>query len=154
MRIAEIELEFGDGQFRFRLPPVYVDQIQKRRGYEVTWPDGAVGKRPKPIGMIAQEIMAGQFDALDCLEIIKSGLIAGGGGVVAGEDVELNPTKARMMMEDVTATWPLSEIHLFAQAILGACWYGYDSAEDKQSGKEEAPPTTEDSSTSEPPQGL
>lgn len=154
MRIAEIELEFGDGQFRFRLPPVFIDQIQKRRGYEVTWPDGAIGRRPKPIGMMMQEIMSGQFDALDCLEIIKQGLIAGGGGVVAGEDVELNPTKARMMMEDVTATWPLEEVHLFASAILRACWYGYESAEDKKSGNDEPSPTTADCSTSEQPQGL
>lgn len=150
MSIAEIELEFGDGQFLFRLPPVYVDLIQKRRGYDVTWPDGSTGKKPKPIGMIMQEIMSGQFDALDCIEIIKQGLIAGGRGVVAGEDVELNPTKARMMVEDIINTWPYEQVHLYASAILRACWYGYETPEDKQSGNVEAAPETADCSTSEP----
>lgn len=142
--LAQIELEFGDGLYRFRLPPVHVDKIQKARGWRVTFPDGSEGFRPKPIGMIMREIMSGDFDLNDCIAIIQEGLIAGRGGVVAGEDVEMSPTKARMMVEDVVATWPIDEIHVNASAIIRGCWFGVETEGDKEPGKETA---TADSST-------
>lgn len=149
--IAEIELEFGEGQFRFRLPALYIDHLQKKRGYDVTWPDGSQGKKPKPFGQIFREHMTGDYDPLDSLEIIRLGLTAGGGGVVAGEPLKLDPTKARMMTEDVTATWPVEQWYVFAGAILRACTYGYEapSTEGSEPGNEN-PPQTGDSSTSEP----
>lgn len=153
MAIAEIELEFGEGQFRFRLPALYIDQLQKKRGYDVTWPDGSQGKKPKPFGQIFREHMTGDYDPLDSLEIIRLGLTAGGGGTVAGDTVKLDPTKARIMVEDVTATWPVEQWFIVAGAILRACTYGYEppkATEDKEPGNE-TPPQTGDTSTSEPP---
>lgn len=150
MKIAEVELEFGDGAYTFRLPPVYVDKIQKQRGWDVTWPDGATGKKPKPIGMIAQEIMGGHFDILDCLAIIIAGAQAGGRKVVAGEVVELNATKARMDAEDILQTMTIEDIHMTAQAVLGGCWYGFDDGKG-QGDEGKGSPNAEDSSTSEPP---
>lgn len=142
--LAQIELEFGDGLYRFRLPPVHVDKIQKSRGYRVTWPDGSEGMRPKPVGMIMREIMGGEFDILDCIAIIQEGLIAGGGGVVDGEDVTMTATKARMMVEDVVNTWPIQEVHDNAAAIIRGCWFGVEDKEDKQPGND---PATAGSST-------
>ena len=152
MAIAEIELEFGEGQFRFRLPALYIDQLQKKRGYDVTWPDGSQGKKPKPFGQIFREHMTGDYDPLDSLEIIRLGLTAGGGGTVAGETVKLDPTKGRIMVEDVTATRPVEQWYVVAGAILRACTYGYEppAKEDKEPGNE-TPPQTGDISTSEPP---
>lgn len=150
MRLAEVELEFGDGQYLFRLPPVYIDKIQKQRGFEVTWPDGATGKRPKPIGMIALEIMGGQFDINDCTAIILAGAQAGGRKVVDGVEHELSAVKARIDVEDVLQTMTIAEIHETARAILGACWYGFDDGKGQSEvGKDS--PKTEDTSTSEPP---
>lgn len=149
--LAEIELEFGDGLFLFRLPALYIDRLQKERGYDVTWPDGAVGKKPKPFGQIFREHMTGDYDVLDSLAVIKLGLTAGAGGVVAGETVKLDPTKARMEAEKVAASWPIEQIYLFASTILRACTYGYEAkpAGDSEPGNE-TPPKTGDISTSEP----
>lgn len=149
--LPEIELEFGDGLFRFRLPALYVDRLQKERGYDVTWPDGAQGKKPKPFGQIFREHMTGDYDVLDSMAVIKLGLTAGGGGIVAGADVKLDPTKARLMAEDVAKSWPIEQIYLFAATILRACTYGYEKpGEDKEAGNV-TPPTTGGTSTSEPP---
>ena len=150
--IAQIELEFGDGLFLFRMPPLYIDRLQKERGYDVTWPDGATGKKPKPFGQIFREHMTGDYDVGDCDAVIKLALTAGGSGVVAGETVKLDPTKARMMCETVTLTWPIEQRYLFAATILRACTYGYtptNATGDSEPGNE-TPPTTGDISTSEP----
>lgn len=150
MKLAEVELEFGEGQYLFRLPPVYVDKIQKQRGFDVTWPDGSTGKRPKPIGMIALEIMGGQFDILDCIAIILSGAQAGGRKIVDGVETELSSVKARIDVEDVLQTMTIADIHETARAILGACWYGFDDGKG-QSDEGKDSPKTADSSTSEQP---
>ena len=149
--LAEIELEFGDGLFMFRLPALYIDRLQKERGYDVTWPDGATGKKPKPFGQIFREHMTGDYDVLDSLAVVKLGLTAGGGGVVAGATVKLDPTKARIMSEDVAKSWPVEQIYLFAATILRACTYGYEApnAGDSEPGNE-APPQAGDTSISEP----
>lgn len=150
--LPEIELEFGDGQFMFRLPALYIDRLQKERGYDVTWPDGAQGKKPKPFGQIFREHMTGDYDVLDSMAVIKLGLTAGKGGNVAGADVKLDPTKARMMAEEVAALWPIEQIYLFATTILRACTYGYTptAREDSEPGNQ-TPPQTGGTSTSEPP---
>jgi hypothetical protein len=150
--LPEIELEFGDGLFMFRLPALYIDRLQKERGYDVTWPDGAQGKKPKPFGQIYREHMTGDYDVLDSMAVIKLGLTAGRGGVVAGAAVTLDPTKARMMAEEVAAMWPIEQIYLFAMTVLRACTYGYTptAREDSEPGNE-TPPQTGDSSTSEQP---
>lgn len=150
MAIAEIELEFGDGQFLFKLPALYIDRLQRERGTDVTYPDGSQGKRPKPFGQIFREHMTGDYDPLDSLAVIKLGLTAGGRGMVAGESIKVDPTKARIMTEDVTATWPVEQWYLFASAILRACCYGYEpTAGDKEPGNE-TPPQTGGISTSDP----
>lgn len=149
--LAEIELEFGEGQFLFRLPALYIDQLQRKRGVDVTYPDCSTGKRPKPFGQIFREHMTGDYDPLDSIEVIRLGLTAGGGGVVAGEEVKLTPTSARIMVEDVTKTWPVEQWYLFASAILRACCYGYEPPKTEgQEPKNETPPETGGYSTSEP----
>ena len=150
--LPEIELEFGDGLFMFRLPALYIDRLQKERGYDVTWPDGAQGKKPKPFGQIFREHMTGDYDLLDSMAVIKLGLTAGKGGIVAGASVNLDPTKARLKSEEVANLWPAEQIYLFAATILRACTYGYTptTREDSEPGNE-TPPTTGDISTSEPP---
>lgn len=149
--IAEIELEFGEGQFRFRLPPLYIDQLQKKRGYDVTWPDGSQGKKPKPFGQIFREHMTGDYDPLDSLEVVRLGLTAGGGGVVAGEEIKLTPTSARIMVDDVLNGSPVETWYSCAVNILRACTYGYEPpAKEGSEPGNETPPQTGGISTSEP----
>jgi len=150
--LPEIELEFGDGLFLFCLPALYIDRLQKERGYDVTWPDGAQGKKPKPFGQIFREHMTGDYDLLDSMAVIKLGLTAGKGGLVAGARKDLDPTKARLLAEEVANLWPAEQIYLFAATILRACTYGYTPTqrEDSEPGNE-TPPKTGDISTSEPP---
>lgn len=126
MRLAEVNLEFGDGAWLFRLPPVAVDKLQKMRGFDVVWPDGSTGKRPKPIGMIVQEIMGGHFDIIDCTQIIILAAQSGLMKVVDGVEIPLTTIKARIEVEDILQGMPISEIHETARAIIGACWYGFD----------------------------
>lgn len=150
--VTDLELEFGDGVFRFRMPALYIDRLQRERGYDVTWPDGSHGKKPKPFGQIFREHMTGDYDVSDCLAVIKLALTAGGGGVVASEPVKLDPTKARMMADDVAAMWPVEEIYMFSAIILRACTYGYTppNTEGSEPGNE-TPPETGDISTSPEP---
>ena len=116
--VPEIELEFGDGLFMFRLPALYIDRLQKERGYDVTWPDGAQGKKPKPFGQIYREHMTGDYDVLDSMAVIKLGLTAGKGGNVAGASVVLDATKARMM---AMFTWSARALFKTLESMATPC---------------------------------
>lgn len=137
---AEVELELPIGTFLFRLPPPAIAKIQEARGMRVTYPDGSSGVRPKPIGAIIREHLAGvngtvlelaadlymaEFDAADTREVIVQGFIWGGGGVVDGVRVDLDEMAARRLVIDKVDPWPLVEKWKLATSILVTCAQGF-----------------------------
>lgn len=160
---AQVELEFGNGFYLFRLPLRLVAALQEARGARVTWPDGAVGRKPKPLGQIWREHVAtGEYDPLDSVEIIRLGLIGGGlGRTYTGEEVKVTELVARGMVEDILEPMPREELWGIATAILVAVCQGFVSDEEPkpgegeagqmtEAGEQSAAPGTEDSSTSPP----
>lgn len=164
---AEIELEFADGAYLFRLPCTAVAELQEACGGRVTYPDGSTARRPKPLGAIWREHVAGllsfqgkelvdhaalNFNPVDSREVILRALTAGGRGRVKGEVVNLDRTGARILVEDHVDRWPIAEVWKFATSILTACCEGYaPPKEDAPPGKQKAA-TTEGTFSSTSPQ--
>lgn len=157
---AEISLELPFGTFLFRLPPARIAQVQEARGVRFQYPDGSTGKRPKPIGTIVREHLAGvlgdvpneflvddytgDHDGADSREVIIQALQGGG---MADMD-------ARRLVIDNIDPWPENERWKLATAILVACVRGYipptQPGEDSDQGNAEAAGATT-SSTTPPP---
>jgi hypothetical protein len=141
---ATIDLEFGGGRFNFALP-VYptIAAIQKARGYQVTFPDGSTGLRPKPFGQTVREIMMGDYDVLDMWEIGKGALQAGGGGVLSdGTRVDIKDgAHARMLWEQEAATWPIETLMAYVSNIIGQCALNYTPPEGSEPGNVTTPAT-------------
>ncbi len=161
---AEIELEFADGSYLFRLPCTAVAELQEACGVRVTFPDGATARRAKPLGAIWREHAAGllhfqgkdivdhsalNFNPSDSREVVLRALTAGGKGRVEGEPVTLDRIGARAMIEDHFDAWPIAEQWKFATSILFACCEGY-TPEAEPPGKQKA--GTKTSSSTSPPQ--
>lgn len=137
---AEVELELPCGTFLFRLPGVRIAALQEARGFRVTFPDQSSGRRPKPIGQIVREHIAGiggempnllgdaysgEYDASDSREVIIQGLIGGGRGEIDGEAVIVDEGFARRLVADKIDDWPIEERWKTATAILIACCQGF-----------------------------
>lgn len=148
---AEIELEFADGEYLFRLPAKQIAELQERRGYKVTWPDGASGHRPKALGTIWREHLAGEADPQDSREVIRLALIGGGKASVNGTPREIDRTAAKLLVEDDVETWPEMEIVKFATTILIACCNGFRPPEDKDDPPKKPKRRAKTSSSTSPP---
>lgn len=155
---SEIDLILPFGTIKFRLPPVRIARLQQARGIKLTYPDGATGVRPKPIGAIVREHLVGvngdvtalvvdsylgEYDAEDSREVIVQGMIGGG----------MEEHAARLLVVEQVDPWPLEEKWKLATAILVACAQGYvppvDPGAEDAGNAEAAGATT--SSTSPPP---
>lgn len=153
---AEIVLEFADGDYLFRLPLRLLAELQRLRGLPVTWPDGSAGIRPKAFGTIWREQMNGEYDPLDCREIVRLALIGGGQGVVSGSglDVVVNEVRAGQLVATYFDAWPEEDKWDLSRAILVAVAQGYTpppaDPDDKGDGDSGNAPRAEmmDSSTS------
>lgn len=154
----QITLDFAGGRFTFALPLPLIAELQHRRGFKVSWPDGSTGSRPKPFGAIWRDVASnGEYDPLDCVEIIRLGLIGGAGGERAGAPVPVTRAVADAMVAEHVGNeerliMPTEEIWRLAAMILVAVCQGYAprkvDGDDDDSGKAEAAET--DSSTSPP----
>lgn len=136
---AEITLEFADGEYLFRLPLVLLAELQQLRGTPVTWPDGSAGLRPKAFGTIWREQMTGEYDPLDCRQIVRLALIGGGRGVTAeGVDVEVSAPRAERLVATYFDPWPQQDKWDLARAILVAVAQGYVPPRDDDEGDGDA----------------
>lgn len=154
----QITLPFAGGRYTFALPLPLIAELQQRRGLTVTWPDGSSGKRPKPFGAIWRDVAAmGEYDPLDCVEIIRLGLVGGAEGERLGEAVRVTRAVADALVADHVANeerliMPTEDIWRLAAQILMAVCQGY--APKKDDGADDPPekPTAAGPGSSTSPQ--
>lgn len=143
---CQIELEFADGTYLFRLNLPQIAELETKCGIE--------GK-PSGIGAIFARVLKGryvltdgttlgnpeeaEYRVHDITETIRLGLIGGGQGVVNERPVKVDPITARRLVENYVVNRPLKEGWSIAAAILGACCEGYEDPE--------APPPKKDEPT-------
>jgi hypothetical protein len=130
--VLETTIDLGGGSYVARLSIGEVAELQTKRGTRVTWPDGASGVRPKPLGLIWREhCESGEYDIEDSVEILTLALMGGGSGVdVNGEAVMVDRARAQILTRDYIARpgqliMPLEEIWQTALRVLIACCQGY-----------------------------
>lgn len=125
----EITLPFGDGIYTFALPAVQLASLQEARGWKVVWPDGAVGHKRKPFGLIWREVASGEYDAGDLREIVRLGLIGGGRGVIGPKnsrtEVKVEAVIALDLVEEYFDPMTTDDQWKLAYAIIGAVCVGF-----------------------------
>jgi len=149
---CEIELEFADGRYLFRLGLSQIGELQTKCG--------------AGLGAIFARVMAGRYIieatgasfgnpseaawfSQDLTETIRLGLIGGGSGEVNGSPVKVDPILARRLVETYgPPARPMSEAWTIAAAVLGACVEGYSPPGEADPPKKAGPATTTDGSTS------
>lgn len=163
---ANEPIAFGDGEYLFRLPLKQIFEIERNCGFHDR--DGIL--RPKSIYLILDELEAGLGEnqetgaavylgggaahARDIREVIRCGLIGGNSGMVAGEEIEVGPNKAKQLVDDyLYPSRPLVEGQHIAWAILNAVVRGatlkkkepvkQDGSTDQDSTGESSSPTAE-----------
>ncbi len=138
---AEITLEFADGDYLFRLPLRLLAELQQLRGTPVTWPDGSSGVRPKAFGTIWREQMTGEYDPLDCRQIVRLALIGGNRGVVAATETEIpvSAATAERLLATYFDPWPEEDKWDLARAVLAAVGQGYAPPKGDGEGEDEDP---------------
>lgn len=115
---CEITLEFGDGEYLFRLPLKQIAELQEKCG--------------AGIGAIYQRVLTGQYKIEDCVETIRLGLI--GGGVPA--------VPARVLVNRYAEEMPKQFLWEHATSILSACIVGYLAPELASFKKKDPEPVT------------
>lgn len=133
-----IDLRFADGEYTFALPAVQLAELQEKRGWKVSWPDGSTGIRPKPFGLIWREHATGDYDPGDSREIVRLALIGGGKGRVNKAKKEVDSIEALDLVEVYFDPWPTEKQWQFATAIISAVCQGFEPP------KGEAPPAPEE----------
>lgn len=154
-----VTLLFGDGEYLFRLGIAEIGELQTK----CAPPGGTVG-----IGEIAARVMRGRYSMdergtasigipteaewhiLDLVETIRLGLVGGGSGVVNGEEVKVNPVRARQLVDLYVMSRPLSEAWTLAAAILTALVVGFDAGAAGEDKKKAEEPATDGSTSQEP----
>jgi len=124
---CEVTLEFGDGEYLFKLTLKTIAELQEKCG--------------AGLGTIYKRVLFGDYYAADLVEVVRLGLVGGG---------QTGPV-ARKIIERYCDEWPLEEWHKHASAILRVCVHGYDDKEDAQKKSEQETTTMTDGSISPPP---
>lgn len=127
---SEITLPLGPGKFLFRLRAVHIARLQQARGWKVTLPDGGTYIKPKPLGLIWREQMTGEYDPLDCREVLLQGLIGGATGSMRGEPVVVNPITAEDLLIEHFDPIPTENQWDLARSVLVATCQGFDPPAD------------------------
>jgi hypothetical protein len=140
---AEIELEFADGTYLFRLNLPQIAELQTTCGVKASHPTYGEVTIPAAIAEIQARVLRGRyrmrdgdvpfgvneeavFRIHDITETIRLALIGGGGGVVNGEAVKVDAIRAK----DLVAAYVLPPVPLkvgwtLAAAILGTLIEGF-----------------------------
>lgn len=140
---AEIELEFADGTYLFRLNLPQMAELQTKCGVKAFHPTYGEVTIPAAIAEIQARVLRGRyllkeggtpiglneeaaFRVHDITETIRLALIGGGKGMVNGEEVKVDALKAKQLVEDyVLPPVPLKAGWTVAAAILGVLLEGF-----------------------------
>lgn len=122
-----ILLQFADGEYMFRLAVREVVELQEKCGAGVAavFSRLMMGRYKGPNGDILFNPLEAVFKLEDIRETIRLGLIGGGTGMVNGETINVDPTKAMRLVRDYVDTRPLLETWRIASAVLSAFVVGY-----------------------------
>lgn len=116
---TDITLDWADGSYNFKLPWAACAEIERK---------GNAG-----IQAIYERVMVGQSHQADVVEIIRQGLLGGGGGTADGQPVECKPHVVAALLERyVTGPdgRPFTENWTLARTILHTFMVGYEPAGD------------------------
>lgn len=150
---TEIDLQFADGQYLFKLGLAQIRELQDKTDTGI----GALYARILQ-GRLGDTLEEGHpafamYRVDDVRETVRQGLIGGGGGRVDGADVPVTALRATELVERYLDPLPLTEQWNLAAAILFALVEGYadeDSKRDEQEAGDEDK-KKEDGSTTPPP---
>ena len=121
-----VELDFADGTYRFWLALPHVVELERKAGGKSVFAIydqlgaglGLDGGAPVYLG-------GGAAMITDIRETIRLGLIGGGSAMVAGEEIEVGPIRARELVDEYTyPNRPMIEGMHIAWAILHAAITG------------------------------
>lgn len=133
----EVWLEFGDGQYLFKLKLKQIAELQE--------------KCNAGIGEIYARVAVGGYRVEDLVHGIRLGLAGGAKGVVDGTEIKVSPELANKLTERYCDR-PLEDVWAIAKLVYQACIHGYDTPEAKKSGNvEAATETTPDTTGSTSP---
>jgi hypothetical protein len=123
---CEITLDFGDGEYRFRLGLKEIAELQTKCDAGI----GAIYSRlMRGRYRDGEDIVLNPLEAVwkvqDISETVRLGLIGGGSGLVNGEPVKVTPEVALAMCRKYVEGRPLLDIWKIAAAIMSACIIGY-----------------------------
>jgi hypothetical protein len=138
---TEIDLQFADGQYLFKLGLAQIRELQDKTGTGI----GALYARVLQ-GRIGDRLVEGHpafaaYHVDDLRETVRQGLIGGRGGRVDDADVLVTPLRANELVERYLDAMPLAEQWNLAAAILFALVEGYA---DEESPRDEQAPGDED----------
>ena len=130
MAAEDLQLEFGDGQYLFKMTVHGLKEVQEKCGAGI----GAVwsrlaASRLNHIGVDAGHPEDARFRIEDIIEPIRQGLIGGGQGEVDGVPVKVTPMTANRLVDLYVINRPLQEGWAIAYAIMGRLVEGAPSPE-------------------------
>lgn len=135
--VSHLTLDFGDGEYDFRLPVGQVGELQEkcRCGIGALYARLMAGRYRDRDGNIVLNPLEAQFYQEDIAETIRLALIGGGGGVVDGKKVEVTPAVALQLVRRYVHDRPLFETWRIASVVLSAHIVGYETPEKKSPQK-------------------
>ena len=138
---ADLELQFADGAYRFKLGLAQIRELQDKTGAGI----GALYARVLQ-GRMGDRASEGHpayaaYHVDDLRETVRQALIGGGGGLVDGADVKVTSLRAGEIVERYLDPMPLAEQWDIASAILFALVEGYadeqSDTDDQGDGRDE-----------------
>lgn len=121
-----VELDFGDGRYRFWLALPHVIELERKAGNKSVF--AIYDQLGAGLGLDGDQAVylgGGAAMITDIRETIRLGLIGGNNGMVAGEDVEVGPIRARELVDLYTfPNRPIVESVHVAWSILHAAITG------------------------------
>lgn len=125
MLTTALELHFADGEYLFDLKLPQLAELQEKRGPVFSLYGRVLKGRYLYDGVPIADTMLGESFAEDLFETIRLGLIGGGRGIVAGQEVEVSALTAKQLVERYCHPAPLKESWAVAAAVLAARIEGY-----------------------------
>jgi hypothetical protein len=153
-----VDLKFADGEYRFALPLLQIQEVQTKCGAGI----GEIYARVLQGRMANDPTVAhpayAAFHVVDLLETIRQGLIGGGQCIVDGEEQTVGPLRANQLIEryigapNKALLMPLKDLWDMTAAILFATIEGYAPAQEAAGGdkKKADPPTAEQDGSTTP----
>lgn len=161
---CEIELEFADGVYLFRLNGPQRAELQRLCGFKANHPQYGPIDVPVGLGAIVSRVLKGRYQLdtgtvgfleeaawhdADLDETIRLGLIGGGRGLVNGQEVKVDALRARTLVDTYVRNSTRSAAWDMAAAILWVCCQGFNPppAKDSPTPKKATPGKKKASST-------